>query len=102
MDDPTRRPERTWPRDRAIRWGRVAGSLSWFVVATAAGLLQLGLALPVLVVGRGWPGTVLAIAWGAATVFAAWCWVMGRWWIVLAPPVTIAAILAVAEFARPT
>jgi len=101
MEDPGRRPARVWPRDRPIRWGRVAGNLSWFVVATAAGLLQLALALPVLAVARGWTGTALALVWGAATLFAAWSWVMGRWRIVVAPLVTIVAILAVAQFARP-
>ncbi len=101
MEDPSRRPARAWPRDRPIRWGRVAGNLSWFVVSTVAALLQLALALPVLAVAQGWDGTVLALVWGAATLFAAWSWVMGRWQIVVAPLVTIVAILAVAQFARP-
>jgi hypothetical protein len=100
MDDPGRRPAGVWPRDRAVRWGGVAGNLVWFVGGTAAGLLQLALAIPILAVPAGWLGTVLAIVWGGLTLFAAWSWVLGRWRIVLAPILTIAA-LAVASSSAP-
>jgi hypothetical protein len=42
----------------------------------------------------------LAIVWGGLTLFAAWSWVLGRWRIVLAPILTIAA-LAVASSSAP-
>jgi hypothetical protein len=93
MDDPTRRPRGTWPRDRPIRWSGVINNLAWYVVATVALLLQIALALPVLVLGSGVAGTVLALLWGAMTLFAAWAWITWRWRVVLAPIVMIAAIL---------
>lgn len=92
MDDPSRRPDDAWPGDRPIRWSRVAGSMSWFVIGTVAGAFQLALAIPVLAIGRGWSGTALAAVWGGLTLFAAWAWVMGRWRIVLAPILTALAI----------
>jgi hypothetical protein len=93
MSEPTRRPDGAWPGDRPIRWGGVAGNLAWFVVGTAAGLLQLGLAVPVLALGGGLSGTALALFWGAMTLFAAWSWVLGRWRVLAAPIATIAAIV---------
>jgi hypothetical protein len=51
-------------------------------------------------VSRGWLGTALAIVWGGLALFAAWSWVLGRWRIVLAPILTIAA-LAVASSSAP-
>jgi fatty acid desaturase len=93
MDDPTRRSRGVWPRDRPIRWSGVVNNLTWYVVATAALLLQIALALPVLVLGGGVAGTVLALVWGAMTLFAAWSWITWRWRVVIAPLVTIAAIL---------
>jgi hypothetical protein len=101
MRDPTRRTRGSWPRDRPIRWGAVAGNLTWFVTATTAGIIQLALAIPVLVVGSSAAGDglgglariVLALVWGGLTLFAAWSWVLGRWRIVLAPPLTVGAIL---------
>ena len=93
MDDPTRRPRGVWPRDRPIRWSGVVNNLTWYVVATVALLLQIALALPVLVLGGGVAGTVLALVWGAMTLFAAWSWITWRWRVVIAPLVTIAAIL---------
>jgi hypothetical protein len=93
MDDPTRRPQEAWPRDRPIRWSGVVNNLTWYVVATVALLLQVALALPVWLFGGGLAGTVLALAWGAVTLFAAWSWVTWRWRVVIAPLVTIAAIL---------
>jgi hypothetical protein len=101
MDDPSRRPDGPWPGDRPIRWGRVAGSMSWFVIGTAAGAFQLALAIPVLAVGHGWLGTALAIVWGGLTLFAAWAWVFSRWRIVLAPILTALAIFAVALVGGP-
>lgn len=95
MADPHRRPDGIWPGDRPVRWGRVAGNLSWFVIGTAAGLFQLALAIPILAVSRGWLNTILAIVWGVLTLFAAWSWVMGRWRIVVAPALTIAALAVV-------
>lgn len=93
MDDPTRRPHGAWPRDRPIRWSGVVNNLTWYIVATAALLLQIALALPVLLLGGGLAGTLLALGWGAMTVFAFWSWITWRWRVVIAPLVTIAAIL---------
>lgn len=101
MDDPSRRPDGSWPRDRPIRWDRVAGNMTWFVIGTAAGAFQLALAIPVLSVGRGWLGVALAAVWGALTLFAAWSWVRGRWRIVIAPVLTAAALFAVAIIGGP-
>lgn len=92
MADPGRRPDGVWPRDRPVRWSGVAGNLAWLVGGTAAGLLQLTLAIPILTVSRGWLNTVLALIWGGLTLFAAWSWVFGRWRIVLAPILTLAAL----------
>jgi hypothetical protein len=36
---------------------------------------------------------VLALVWGAMTLFAAWSWITWRWRVVIAPLVTISAIL---------
>ena len=93
MRDPVRRPDGAWPRDRPIRWRGVASNLAWFVGGTAAGLLQLALAIPILTVERGWVNTVLAVIWGGLTLFAAWSWVLGRWRVVLAPILTLAALV---------
>jgi hypothetical protein len=101
MDDPTRRPARTWPRDRPIRWRGVAGGMSWFVIGTAAGAFQLAMALPVLAIGRGWLGTALALVWGVLTLFAAWAWVKGQWRVVIAPILTALAIFAVTLIGGP-
>jgi hypothetical protein len=101
MDDPTTPPDSDWPRDRPIRWGSVAGNMSWFVIGTAAGAFQLALAIPVLAVGRGWLGVALAAVWGALTLFAAWSWVRGRWRIVIAPILTGLALFAVAVVSGP-
>ena len=92
MAEPGRRPDGVWPRDRPVRWGGVAGNLAWFVGGTAAGLLQLAFAIPILTVSRGWLNTVLALIWGGLTLFAAWSWVFGRWRIVLAPILTLAVL----------
>jgi len=94
MVDPGRRPDGVWPRDRPVRWGGVASNLAWFVGRTAAVLLQLALAIPILTVSRGPLDTVLALIWGGLTLFAAWSWVFGRWRIVLAPILTVAALAA--------
>ena len=101
MDDPSGRPDDSWPRDRPIRWGRVAGSMTWFVIGTAAGAFQLALAIPVLAVGRGWLGVALAAVWGLLTLFAAWSWVRGRWRIVIAPILTALAIFATSVIGGP-
>ena len=101
MRDPTRRPPGSWPRDRPIRWGSLAGNLTWFVVGTATGLVQLALAVPVLIVGSssvgdglgGFAGMALALLWGGLTLFAAWSWVFGRWRILLAPAIAVAALV---------
>jgi hypothetical protein len=94
---PARRADSAWPRDRPVRWAGVVGNLSWFVIGTAAGLLQLALAIPVLAVSRGWLGTLLALVWGGLTLFAAWAWLFGRWRIVVAPALTVVALLLVAS-----
>ena len=96
MDDPSRRPDGSWPRDRPIRWGRVAGNMGWFVIGTAAGAFQLALAIPVLAVGRGWLGVGLAVVGGVLTLFAAWSWVRGRWVIVVAPILTALGVVITA------
>lgn len=82
MRDPTRRPPGSWPRDRPIRWRGVAGSLTWFVTSTVAGLIQLGLVIPVLAVASSPAEDALgdlarigvALVWGGVTLFAAWSW----------------------------
>ena len=99
MKDPDHRPAGVWPRDRAVRWSGVAGDLAWFVGGTAAGLLQLALAIPILAVSRGSLNTVLALVWGGLTLFAAWSWIFARWRIVLAPILTIAALALVSVVA---
>jgi hypothetical protein len=101
MDDPTRRPKGVWPGDRPVRWGGVAGNMTWFVVGTAAGAFQLALGLPVLAVGRGWLGTAVALAWGVLTLLAAWAWVMGQWRIVIAPILTALMLFAVSQLGGP-
>ncbi len=103
MRDPGDRAPGAWPRDRPIRWRGVAGNLRWFVAGTAALIVQLALVVPVLV-ASGSPGgqtfggmarIVLALVWGGMTLFAAWSWVLGRWRVVIAPVVTVAAIALV-------
>jgi hypothetical protein len=95
MHEPGRRPDGVWPRDRPVRWRGVADNLSWFVVGTVAGVLQLALAIPILAVSRGPLNTLLAAVWGGLTLFAAWSWLMGRWRIVVAPILTVVALVAV-------
>jgi hypothetical protein len=99
MRDPGRRPPGVWPRDRPVRWGGVVGNMGWFVIGTAAGVLQLALAIPILSASHGWLSTALATVWGALTLFAAWAWLFGRWQIVLAPLLTIAALVAASALA---
>ena len=99
MDDPTRRRPGAWPRDRPVRWSGVAGNLAWFVVGTAALVLQIALAVPVVVIGHGTIGTVLALVWGGLTLFAGWSWVLGRWRVVLAPPITLGVLLLASSVA---
>jgi len=91
-DDPTRRPPGAWPRDRPIRWRGVAGNLSWFLVATACLVVQLGLAIPVLANGDAPWGPLLALVWGGATLATAWAWITWRRWVVVPPVVTALAI----------
>jgi hypothetical protein len=79
----------------------VVGNLTWFVVGTAAGIVQLVLVVPLIVVGNtpagdglgGFARTGLAILWGALTLFAAWSWILGRWRVVLAPVLTGTALI---------
>jgi hypothetical protein len=96
MEDPGRRRSHgSWPRDRPIRWGGVAGGLGWLVVSWSALIGQLVLAVPMLVVasdGDGLAGLVLALAWAALTLFTAWSWVLGRWRVVAGPLVTMALL----------
>jgi hypothetical protein len=101
MDDPTRRPSGVWPGDRPVRWRGVAGSMTWFVIGTAAGAFQLAMALPILTIGRGWLGTALALLWGVLTLFAAWSWVLGRWRIVIAPILTALALFGIVLLSGP-
>ncbi|MGZ9159929.1 MAG: hypothetical protein ACXW4T_02080 [Candidatus Limnocylindrales bacterium] len=101
MGDPTRRSPDSWPRDRPIRWGGLARNMTWFVVGSAAALIQLALVVPLLLVTGspagaafgGAAGIGLALVWGGLTLFAAWSWVLGRWRVVAAPVVTAVAIL---------
>jgi hypothetical protein len=97
MDDPTRRRSPgTWPRDRPVRWSGLAGNLTWFLVATAALVVQGLLAIPLVVVTGPAAGEALggfgriglALVWGGLTLFAAWSWVLGRWRVVIAPIAT--------------
>ena len=100
MGDPTRRSPGSWPRDQPVRWGGLARNTTWFVVGSAAALIQLALVVPLLLVTRSPTGTVfggaggigLALAWGGLTLFAAWSWVLGRWRVVVAPVVTAIVI----------
>lgn len=100
MRDPTRRSPGSWPRDRPIRWRGVAGNLTQFVVGSVAALVQLALVIPVLAIGGSVVGDRLgglvriglALLWGGLTLFAAWSWIFGRWRVVLAPVVTVAAL----------
>jgi hypothetical protein len=88
MDDPTRRRSAgSWPRDRPIRWGGVAGGLLWFVVSWAALIGMLALAVPMLSLARdlGLLGVVIAVVWAGVVLFTAWSWVLGRWRVVLGP-----------------
>jgi hypothetical protein len=102
MKDPTRRPPGAWPRDRPIDWPGVAGGVGWFIVDTAAFILQLLLAIPLLIVAGSSAGDalggaariLLALAWGAASLFATWSWMHRRRRVVLAPLCTIALLLA--------
>ena len=92
MEDPTRRRSPgSWPRDRPIRWGGVAGGLLWFVISWLALIGQVALAVPMLIVGSdlgvGRVGLGLGLAWGAITLFTAWSWVLGRWRVALGPTV---------------
>ena len=73
--------------------GGRAGNMGWFVIGTVAAAFQIALAIPVLAVGHGWLGVAMALVWGAATLFAAWAWLFGRWWILIAPIVTFAALI---------
>ncbi len=101
MRDPGRRPPGVWPRDRPVRWAGVAGNMGWFVIGTVAAAFQIALAIPVLAVGHGWLGVALALIWGAATLFAAWAWLFGKWRILIAPILTLIAILVVRQVGGP-
>jgi fatty acid desaturase len=88
VDDPSRRRSPgSWPRDRPIRWGGVAGGLLWFIVSWASLIGQLLLAVPMLAIARdlGLLGAVIALVWAGVTLFTAWSWVLGRWRVVLGP-----------------
>jgi hypothetical protein len=108
MRDPTRRAHGSWPRDRPVRWGRVAGNLSWFVIGSAAAILQLVLVVPILAFGgsasgadgRGAARVVLALVWAGLTLFAAWSWIFGRWRVVLAPVLTVLALYVASAIPR--
>jgi hypothetical protein len=97
--DPTERPPGSWPRDRPVRWGRLADNVTWFLLGSAAAVIQILLVIPllglVLTESSGW-GVVVQIAatlvWAGLTLFAAWSWVLGRWRVVAAPFVTIAVL----------
>ena len=102
MDDPTRRQDGAWPGDRPVRWRWLARNLTWYLVTLGALLVQVALVVPVYVVGSaagGAVGPLLALFWGAATGFAGWSWLMGRWRVVAAPIATAVAILVVDAFA---
>ena len=95
MDDPTRRPEGSWPRDRPVRWRGVGRNLTWFIVGTAALGIQVLLAGPVLAMSGGIGGTILALIWGVLTLLAARAWLFGEWRVVLIPIITV-TVLALA------
>ena len=99
MADPTRRRSPgSWPRDRAVRWDHLAGNVTWFLVGTAALLIQVLLSIPLIGVAASSAGDAVgglarigfALVWGGLTLFAAWSWVLGRWRVVAAPIATIA------------
>ena len=97
-DDPTRRAPGAWPRDRPIRWRGVATNLTWFAVSTASLVAQLASAIWLLVLDLP-VRPLLAIAWGFGTVATAWAWVVGRWWVVVPPIVTIVGLGVIASLA---
>jgi len=99
VEDPSRRPPGSWPRDRPVRWRRLADNVLWFVVGSAAAIVQFLLVIPVLGLvlteGTGWDAVVqiaMTLAWGGLTLFAAWSWVLGRWRVVAAPIVMLAVL----------
>jgi hypothetical protein len=73
------------------------------VASTLAGIIQLGLVIPVLAVGSSAAGDALgglariglALLWGGLTLFAGWSWLRGRWRVVLAPLVTAGVLVFV-------
>ena len=94
-----RRNPQDWPRDGPIRWGGVAGNLTSFILCTAAVLAQFVLIIPLLALpgGDGASGLVralVALLWGAATLWAAWCWIHVQVRAVIAPVVTRRSHLA--------
>lgn len=105
--DPNRRNPGSWPGDRPIRWRGVAGSLTWFVLGSAAAVVQVVSAVPLLLVAGSPAGeslgaigrVALALAWGTLTLWAAWSWVLGRWRVVVAPVVTGALLWVVTTVA---
>ena len=101
MEDPSRRRSPgSWPRDRPIRWGGVAGGLLWFVVSWLALIGQVVLAVPMLLVASArddLAGLGLAIAWAGLTLVTAWWWLRGRWQVVAGPLVTMGLVWLVAS-----
>ena len=73
------------------------------MASTLAGLIQLGLVIPVLAVASSAAGDALggfarmglALAWGGLTLFAGWSWLAGRWRVVLTPVATVAVLVLV-------
>jgi hypothetical protein len=70
-------------------------------------VIQIALAFPILlldILGRndgpvGLAKIVLTLVWGGLTLFAAWSWVLGRWRVVLAPLLTVAALIVASNLA---
>jgi hypothetical protein len=70
-------------------------------------VIQIALAFPILLLDIlvrndgpvGLAKIVLTLVWGGLTLFAAWSWVLGRWRVVLAPLLTVAALIVASNLA---
>ncbi len=99
MQDPTRRDAPgSWPRDRPVRWGALGRNLTSFAARTSVFVVQFALIVPILTLpadaAGGWLQAGVAVAWGVGTLWAAWCWLLGDPRGVIAPVLTLVAILA--------
>ena len=93
--------ERHWPRDAAVSWGALGGSVLFQAASLVALIAHFGLGLVYVVVllsdrveGAGeW---LLALTWAVLCVYAVREWLFGRITVVLAPVVSAILLIAVA------